>query len=569
MKNLACTISSSVERAQIMQRFPDYLNNEEEALVKKYFEPIVFFETLEKNVRRCVCTSCGGYTVDRAINPEYFSVTHNTKCECKYCGQRAIHVAMGKYRNYVSLKSHVNAVQVRAYEEGLFIQAGWAEREFDDEDLCGTIDFNPFKRVFFSKDGRAVMWKRNHYCDIFGEHTSDEWEKMESIREPFQHQMGVYGDDTSYALLGFKAIFQTQFKYCMFAEWFDDAFGGMLGGTDFEDEPFFVSYFIKYLAEYSRRPQMEMLAKFGHMDVITDLIRNRKQNGDILNWRAKDPAGFFRLSKADYRDFRDNGIGWQNLKAYRKMLKGRRIGNIKEFTEAKKRLGNEFDRLIQCAEMAGVNLKRAENYIRSFQGGCHHGRVPLSRVVTIWRDYLTAAVALKYDLKRDDVRMPKDLNERHDSATAAAQMKTSENYIKKYKKRYEALDKQFSFAHDGLMIAVPPDVDSIVTEGRVLEHCVGGYADRHVNGKLIILFLRREETPEESYVTIELPEETNCKKIEVRQIHGYDNERGGGRSPGVIHKEFLDTWLGWIREGSPRDKDGNPVIKKAEERKTA
>ena len=52
----------------------------------------------------------------------------------------------------------------------------------------------------------------------------------------------------------------------------------------------------------------------------------------------------------------------------------------------------------------------------------------------------------------------------------------------------------------------------------------------------------------------------------IRQIHGYDNERSGGENPRKVHKEFLDTWLAWLKAGSRRDKDGNPVLPKREEK---
>ena len=107
-------------------------------------------------------------------------------------------------------------------------------------------------------------------------------------------------------------------------------------------------------------------------------------------------------------------------------------------------------------------------------------------------DYLEAASKLKYDLSRDDVRLPAELMDRHDKAAAAIGVIEDEKKVKRYQARRVKLEKQFAFSADGLSIVVPGGVQDIVREGRILKHCVGGYADRHVDGKTTILFLRKE-----------------------------------------------------------------------------
>ena len=100
----------------------------------------------------------------------------------------------------------------------------------------------------------------------------------------------------------------------------------------------------------------------------------------------------------------------------------------------------------------------------------------------------------------------------------------------------------------------PLTAASIRNEGRILHHCVGGYAERHIKGVLTILFLRKSSAPHTPYVTIEM------SGNRLIQIHGYDNERSGGESPWTVHREFLDMWLAWLKAGSKRDKDGRPVL---------
>ena len=115
--------------------------------------------------------------------------------------------------------------------------------------------------------------------------------------------------------------------------------------------------------------------------------------------------------------------------------------------------------------------------------------------------------------------------------------------------------QKYEFELDGLIIRFPLTSAAIRYEGKVLNHCVGGYAERHIKGVLTILFLRQAEEPNRPYVTIEMDGNR------IVQVHGYENDLGR-QSPKVIHKEFFDTWLAWLKAGSKRDKDGKPVLPK-------
>ena len=102
----------------------------------------------------------------------------------------------------------------------------------------------------------------------------------------------------------------------------------------------------------------------------------------------------------------------------------------------------------------------------------------------------------------------------------------------------------------------------IMDEGRILKHCVAGYADRHMQGQVTILFMREAAAPDKPFLTIEM---AGNKLV---QIHGYRNEglySAKGRfapDPREVHREWLDTWLEWLKKGSKRDKKGKPVLPK-------
>ena len=122
------------------------------------------------------------------------------------------------------------------------------------------------------------------------------------------------------------------------------------------------------------------------------------------------------------------------------------------------------------------------------------------------------------------------------------------------------LTARYLYWSDTLLIRAPVNAGEIVEEGKRLEHCVGGYADRHLSGKTTILFLRRRDKPHVPLVTIEMDGNT------IRQVYGYRNdcascqENPKGIPARKLYGAFLDEWLEWLNAGSKRYKDGRPKL---------
>ena len=128
---------------------------------------------------------------------------------------------------------------------------------------------------------------------------------------------------------------------------------------------------------------------------------------------------------------------------------------------------------------------------------------------------------------------------------------------------------KYEFELDGLKIVLPVTAAAIRREGKSLQHCVGGYAERHLLGVTTILFLRRSDRPNKPYITIEMDGN------QIRQIHGFRNEAVACAanpdrvSPRVLHGAFLDVWLRWLKAGSRRNKDGTPKLPRRKKERSA
>ena len=81
-------------------------------------------------------------------------------------------------------------------------------------------------------------------------------------------------------------------------------------------------------------------------------------------------------------------------------------------------------------------------------------------------------------------------------------------------------------------------MDEIVDEGRKLHHCVAGYAVRHAEGILHILFIRRVSDPDTPLYTMELS--TSGKVEQVRGLRNCD--------PTAEAKAFVEQYKRYIKK---------------------
>lgn len=161
----------------------------------------------------------------------------------------------------------------------------------------------------------------------------------------------------------------------------------------------------------------------------------------------------------------------------------------------------------------------------------------------LYRDYLCMRHSLPSSILQDFRLIPKDLSDiktLHDRMFEAFIVyntkPTSEKLKDKnihYQETYYNKAKVFEYENDEYVIKACENLSDLIIEGETLHHCVGSYTDSVSRGHEYILFLRKKESPDIPYFTIDL---TPDKRI--RQIHGLCNCN--------VNKEikpFIDEWI--------------------------
>ena len=94
--------------------------------------------------------------------------------------------------------------------------------------------------------------------------------------------------------------------------------------------------------------------------------------------------------------------------------------------------------------------------------------------------------------------------------------------LAKYEEDNKKRKEKWEFVNEKFAVVFPMTVSEVRLEGETLHHCVGGYAQRHVENETTILFLRKEEEPKTSFYTIEIRKDSEGWR--VVQVHGACNK---------------------------------------------
>lgn len=525
------------------------------------FQAYIFYHNPSRHTREGHCTACDAdlwvSNPQRTITSDdldFLNARHNESGRCPKCGNPVIYKQIGKSKSRSSLRATGRIVFILPVNENkVYARA-----------FCIVKDYTNYRdgyiECMWQAERTRYIWQPGEYsvykydeCRL-GVRQNGSIPKYDFIRtsliEPFT-ATNMGGDLKEYKIVNEDALKDCFLRYAQ------------LDSFKREDAKIYRFYFysdriFKYLSLYCEHPQFEMLMKLGHRDAVDEFVYNNRKNTSILKWEAKDPASFFRMSKQKYKEFWKYGGNLQLLKAYKKLYKispnSTSYEIVNNYMSTLNFYYNEWQEIVIKYHIPHVH------YFNYLQKSAEKLKL-IRDAFVMHRDYLKSAEKLEYDLTNEVVLLPNKLKKAHDIAYKTVQAKQEEIKEKKRVKEeeeanskltklYNKRDQQYVYSDENFCIVQPETMQDIINEGKTQEHCVGGYALRHAQGKLTILFLRNINTPDVSYQTIEMDGKT------MRQIQGYKNKTPLSK----MANDFLQRWLKWVENGSERDKDGNPII---------
>lgn len=543
------------------------LTDEEIKQVNKFFEPYIFYRNLKDGTKECFCTSCNEhyiYDVGRVYTSDdlaFINSKHNEVHKCPKCGRMCTVKSIGKARNAGNLWEEKRFVIVEVLNENAvlfkcyYASKGYSQNVFytnkyrwmqpvnvDSEEARFLKFANPqLSRVYLLQPGNVQNARLEHYYYWY---IDPHWELKNKSNEPFY---GMFGSGTEYVILNLHKIHTTFLRYAALKEW-KNTFKNQYDNWSMS--------IISFLCRSAEYPALEILTKLGFEKIVDEAVICNRYHKRYIDWNAKSPWDILKMPKMEYKKLLAlNSVHPSYLMLYieiyhtlqRLKIKGgmERVCGLADMCG-----GSEWiwkDRVLPLLKQ-GCNATRFENYLEK---NTEDGSTTYHTLV-LWSDYIKMAQELKYDLSDEVVRFPKHLKSAHDTAERNIKLIKENEWrkanaeklkkVRKYKKLYGYIGEKYS-------IVLPTSPADIVTEGQLMHHCVGGYAERHFNGTLCICFLRKNDAINTPLYTIEMHGK------ELVQVQRKKNAQPAFREEDAEVKAFFDEWLEWVKNGSKKQKE--------------
>ena len=462
--------------------------------------PAIYYKRKHK-IAECICGNCGKFFVTTDIPIRKDTTT------CPLCGnigywewQRITYKSyFGSSVGLIQCTTDGNLVIRSYYVSQEYMQGQAADRKIVETKRC----FLRLGDVHTVNNGYA--YTKNGY--------RRQWKEIESKVS-----------DIAAIYPGWKiAVKKSALKYCDVE---------MLCG-----KPICTEEIINALKTYANNPAIEMYAKAGMGKLVWFLLQKQGKT-QYVNRRGKSIKAQLKIdSKERINNLIEHEGRIDYLKVYqREKKKGLKyteqqidfLAKIQGFYKGE----TNAEYLLQYMSIQKL-INRIEKY-KSQEGGYKYTNATLSA----YHDYLRMREELGYDMTNEVFIYPNNLKEKHDQMVREKNERANELHMAKMQEkysqiaeRYETLCKRYCFEKDGYCICPAKNAAEIVAEGRSLHHCVGRdtYLKRHAEGESFILFLRKQETPDIPYYTIEI------RKNEIVQWYGVKDTKPD--------KEIIEPWL--------------------------
>lgn len=260
-------------------------------------------------------------------------------------------------------------------------------------------------------------------------------------------------------------------------------------------------------------------------DLIEISVKNRffRFINDITNEgmfyysRIDKLEEIYELDKQTRNRLRDLNGGYKTLE-WLKWAKGRHIGDrFLKWCEEERIYVDDVKFILDR-----MSPEQVMNYL--IRQKKEFGR-SIHSIIEIWEDYLDMDKKAGKNTSDPMVYRPKDLKLRHDQAVEAARQREAIAEAKRNKaaaKRREAelkkkypgasgclpeIRQKYEYENDTYKVLAPKSLYEIVQEGYALHHCVGAtdrYFERMERAETYILFLRKKESPDAPFYTMEV-----------------------------------------------------------------
>lgn len=484
---------------------------------------------------KIACSKCGGVTDARwrdGISYESQFQKHTEEPregksgKCPMCGAVGTYKCQGKIKGEYSKKIHLFLGQ-RYKEDGAVLRYVEIEKAW----TLGFIEGNDGPEMYNAAEELSGVEVARAYFEP-GKKVQIDYHKHDLYRnEDFWDDCNLYGlaniDIKAATIMPetYEELKNTIFRYSGLKEYDEQAQ---------EVNP------IRYLQNYQKTPQIEILAKLGLSEIVKGI--NEGRTGIIVDASAKRLDALLGIRRERTKKLIEE-------KGDARLLRVLQIEKSLDQHWTEEQVNHLRETGLDIAHIAFVLnymtiqklLNRIEKYAGcAYETNCGRAVANIRNTAIIYIDYLMMRERRGYDLHNTVYQQPRDLSAAHRQMVTETnreevkkRLEETEERYENIKKRYRSLRKEYCYEDATYLIRPARSAEEIVMEGRILRHCVGGdnYLSKHNEGKSYILMMRYQKEPETPYITIEI----NPEQKRIVQWYGERDTKPD--------KEKIQSWL--------------------------
>ncbi|KEO84778.1 PcfJ domain-containing protein [Tumebacillus flagellatus] len=436
---------------------------------------------------------------------------HNEDWQCQNCKSLVIVKSLNRGRKYLfdigyvvwyeKSKVNPNAIVAR----GIRVSRDYRSNVYDVNTTYKTVSLYLFEPSENGVKGRSKQLRLSE--------RENRWDEAANIQSELSTRM----NGLQHVYLGMESVYEavkgTPFQYSMWKVYLDESWD-----------------LVRFFDLAAKYPCVEYLTKLGYRSFV-DAKLTGGYTYNSINWNEKSIDRVLRLSKAELKRFRAEGVRLtpQFLRSYQ-MCRKHGVSATFEQVEKMQDLidphnSDELKLLLRYSPYAKVGkylikqMEKRKQY-RYFNW-----------VMRDWRDYINECLELGLDLRDEQILYPRDLHAAHQRTSTQVKVKRDEAQQALFAKRFDEL-KKFIFRRKGLILRPVQNVDELINEGETLRHCVGGYSARYAKGETDLFVVRKVNAPDTPFYTMEV-----CGG-RLSQCRGHSN-----RDMTEEVKDFVDAFV--------------------------
>lgn len=478
------------EAAELVDEFPQITPEIEKALRQELPNKFLIF-----GKEKAFCTACEEkISIDECYTP----VKHRQETYCPLCGKRvtAIYNCHNFCGSVVESEVNVGVFLSSPENDNLYVRCYTVRLFFNARELMPHISLFETQRYLFT-DKQAYRYGPNyewHYEDGFYNKDVCGWSLRTRFTDP------VFPNNKRYHFINYEAIFDTVCR------------------NSAVNSGFLYYKVLIYIKFWQAHKGAERFIKCGLERILDNYT-------ELIDWTQTEPHKMLGVTKDVFRAIRERRIELNEYRDIKRELP--ELTDLNKIIQANKCIRFQFGSLYHFSNRLKISKYDMLNYL-----------LKQNAFLSDYRDYYELACKVGCNMNDAQVKFPRNLKAAHDRVLAmknAIEMEKQAKLHAELQKSFDKLKKQrkeLEYRSGSYLIRQPLSVEEIVAEGQALKHCVGGYAERHVNGELTIMFLRQESEPEKPFYTIEV-----SKDYRIVQCRGFRNNwvnAGGSPKPQEI-----------------------------------